>query len=53
MSRGQEYRSKEQLEAMSDTELADYIEGNSFDYDGMSDTFRVAIVRLLRAKKDD
>lgn len=42
------YKSSAELRAMSNADLAAYIEQCSFDYDGTSQSVRVAMVRLLR-----
>lgn len=42
------YKSKAELQAMSNVELADYIERGTFDDDGFSHSARVGLVRVLR-----
>lgn len=42
------YRSRGQLAALSNNELADYIAACTYDYDHIPQSVRVALVRLLR-----
>lgn len=46
------YKSAAEMRKMSDTDLAAYIEQCTFDYDGTSQSVRVALVRLLRGQPD-
>jgi hypothetical protein len=48
--RGPQYKTAEQLHAMTYRELADYLEGCDYEYDGLGRAARAAIVRLLRKK---
>lgn len=41
-------KSKTELQAMTNAELADYIESGTFDDDGFSHSARVGLVRVLR-----
>lgn len=43
------YKSSGELAALSNADLADYIAACTSDYDGTSQSVRVALVRLLRA----
>lgn len=42
------YKSQQELKAMSNGELAAYLSICNHDYDGLSMTARVALVRLLK-----
>lgn len=46
------YKSAADMRKMNSADLADYIEQCTSDYDGTSQSVRVAIVRLLRAIND-
>lgn len=43
-----EYKSQEQLERMSRAELGDYINAGTAEDDGVPQSIRTALVRLLR-----
>lgn len=38
-----------EVPSLSNTELASYLEASDYDYDGLSGTARIALVRLLRS----
>lgn len=42
------YKSSAEMRKMSDADLAAYIEQCTYDYDGVAQSVRVALVRLLR-----